>query len=199
LAREDDYDLVRQVASRRSEESRAAFDELFRRHRETVFNLSVRVLGDRSHAADVTQETFLTVLRKAGRFDFRAAFSSWLYRITVNRCIDLKRKLSKHPTASLSVPEVRVHAEGAGDSVDPGDAASQGELAETVAKEVSRLNPRLSVVVVLRYTEGLGYVEIAEILEVPLGTVKSRLSRAHAALEAALGPRLDDHRDGNGE
>jgi RNA polymerase sigma-70 factor (ECF subfamily) len=62
-----------------------------------------------------------------------------------------------------------------------------------VGKAISRLNPRLSSVVVLRYTEGLGYEEIAEVLEIPLGTVKSRLNRAHAALEADLGPGLDDH------
>ena len=69
--------------------------------------------------------------------------------------------------------------------------ARRSELAREVGQAISRLNPRLSVVVVLRYLEGLGYEEIAEILELPLGTVKSRLNRAHAALEQDLGPRLD--------
>ena len=76
---------------------------------------------------------------------------------------------------------------------DPEATARGKERAALVSKAIRKLNPRLSAVVVLRYTEGLGYEEIAEVLQVPLGTVKSRLNRAHAALEADLGPVLDDY------
>ena len=198
MSREEDYDLVRQLLARDPRVRESAFDVLFRKYDNRVFNIACRVLGDRDLAADVTQETFITILKKAGKFDFRAAFSSWMYRITVNRCIDVRRKRSRRNPLSLGDPEVTDWAEGAarnGNREDgPEEAARRKELQAAVGKAVSGLNPRLSSVVVLRYTEGLGYEEIAEILQVPLGTVKSRLNRAHTALEAELGSRLDDYK-----
>lgn len=198
LDREEDFELVRQLGSRNRETSHRAFGLLYDKYEQRVYATALRVLGDSALAADATQLTFLTVLRKARKFDFRSAFSSWLYRVAVNRCIDLRRKRSRHHSVSMSEPEVEAIAAG-GDrrsSQNPGpeEHARRAELVEEVGRAISRLNPRLSVVVVLRYLEGLGYEEIAEILELPLGTVKSRLNRAHAALEQDLGPRLDDLR-----
>ena len=152
-------------------------------------------MGDSALAADATQLAFITVLRKAGKFKFQSAFSSWLYRVAVNCCIDLKRKRARTHSLSMTDPDVAMLADGGDyrrpETPGPEEYARQGELVQEVSKAISRLNPRLSVVVVLRYLEGLGYEEIAEILEMPLGTVKSRLNRAHAALEQDLGPRLD--------
>jgi RNA polymerase sigma-70 factor (ECF subfamily) len=193
----EDIELVRQLRARDRATRTAAFDALFRRHHDRVFNTAYRVMGDRALAADVTQETFLTVLNKSRRFDFRSAFTSWLYRVTVNLCIDVKRKRNRRRSLSLSEPETAGRVEGStahpNAAPDPETAARGKELAALVSKAIGKLNPRLSVVVVLRYTEGLGYEEIADVLEVPLGTVKSRLNRAHAALEADLGPVLDDY------
>ncbi|MEN8150569.1 MAG: sigma-70 family RNA polymerase sigma factor [Planctomycetota bacterium] len=199
MSREEDYDLVRQLVTRDPRAREAAFDALFTKFQNRVFNTACRVLGDRDLAADVTQETFITIMKKAGRFDFRAAFSSWVYRITVNLCIDVRRKRSRQRALSLGDPEVTGWAEGSvrgsqsGSEEGPEAAARKKELQAAVGKAVAALNPRLSSVVVLRYTEGLGYEEIAEVLRVPLGTVKSRLNRAHAALEVELGPRLVDY------
>jgi len=197
LSKEEDIDLVRRLRSRNRSIREAAFDALFRKHQDRVYNTAYRVMGERALAADVTQEVFITIFSKARRFDFRAAFTSWLYRVTVNLCIDMKRKRSRRKSLSLSEPEVAGWAEGVvrtpNATPTPETAARRKELGEMIAKAIIELNPRLASVVVLRYTEGLGYEEIAEVLEVPLGTVKSRLNRAHAALEADLGPKLDDY------
>ena len=197
MDREEDYELVRQLCAREPQVRETAFDVLYRKHRDRVFNTAYRVMGDRGRAADITQETFLIILRKARKFDFRSAFTSWLYRVTVNLCIDLRRKLAKQSSVSMSDAEVVNWVEGTsrGQSGEPSPekAARAVELQGLVAKAISELNPRLGSVVVLRYVEGLGYEEIAEVLELPLGTVKSRLSRAHAALEADLGQRLDEY------
>lgn len=195
MDREEDFELVRQLGSRIRETSDAAFRQLYDKYEQRVFATALRIMGDSALAADATQLAFITVLRKAGKFKFQSAFSSWLYRVAVNCCIDLKRKRARTRSLSMTDPDVAMLADG-GDSrrpetPGPEEHARQGELAEEVSKAISRLNPRLSVVVVLRYLEGLGYEEIAEILEMPLGTVKSRLNRAHAALEQDLGPRLD--------
>ena len=175
----------------------AAFEELYRKYRDRVFNLACRVLNDRGQAADATQETFLTLMRKARRFNFRSAFTSWLYRVTVNQCLDHRRRRSWRKSISLSVPEVAARAETEDSRSDtpemPEDAAARAEFAAEVRAAIARLNPKLSVVVILRYTEGLGYEEIAGTLGLPLGTVKSRLSRAHAALEEDLGSKLDQY------
>jgi RNA polymerase sigma-70 factor, ECF subfamily len=196
LDREEDFELVHQLASRDREVVDAAFSRLYEKYAGRIYSTAIRILNDHALAADATQVAFITVLRKAGKFDFRSAFSSWLYRVTVNRCIDLRRQRTRRPVLSMTDPDVQRLAEG-GDprqagNLGPPEKASQSELAQIVNHAISGLNPRLSIVVVLRYLEGLGYEEIAEILKVPLGTVKSRLNRAHAALEAVLGPRLDE-------
>ena len=198
MDREEDFELVRQLGSRIREASHAAFRQLYDKYEQRVFSTAIRILGDPALAADATQLTFVSVMKKAGKFKFQSAFSSWLFRVAVNCCIDLKRKRGRHHSLSMNEPEIAMLAEG-GDSrrpVNPGpeENARRAELVQEVSNAISRLNPRLSVVVVLRYLEGFGYEEMADILEIPLGTVKSRLNRAHAALEQDLGPRLDSLR-----
>ena len=98
----------------------------------------------------------------------------------------------------MSEPEVASWAEEEdrrrNSTPGPEESSRRRELAQRIRDAISALNPRLAAVVVLRYMEGLGYEEIADVLELPLGTIKSRLNRAHSALEADLGPALDDYR-----
>jgi RNA polymerase sigma-70 factor (ECF subfamily) len=195
LDRQEDYELVRRIRSSDRVTSEAAFDELYRKHRDTVFRLAARILDDRDLAADATQAAFLAVFRKLRGFDFRSAFSSWLYRVTVNQCLDLRRRRAKMARISLDDPTTAASV-GAGDlrrgtPAGPGEDADRAELARLVRAALGSLRPRLSTVLVLRYMEGLSYEEIAEILDVPVGTVRSRLSRAHVALQDILGDSLD--------
>lgn len=197
VTREEDFDLVRRLCAKDPAAVEQAFEIVYERYKDRVYGTACRILNDRTLAADVTQETFLQILRKARKFNFRSAFSSWLYRVAVNLCIDARRKQSRRRPLSLSEPEVAAWADRADRRREPTEApetaANREELTHAIERAIADLNPKLATVVVLRYVDGLGYEEIAEVLAMPLGTVKSRLNRAHSALESQLGPRLDDY------
>ena len=201
-----DVELVQRLGSADPRAREAAFAVLFERHRQKAFDLAWRVLGDAALAADAVQEAFLTVYRKGPRFEARAQFTSWLYRVVMNQSIDLRRRERRHRMASLGGPAPAQHSadtssravsatEHAADPASPQPGPEQTALdAETAARAraaIERLSPKLAAVVVLRYPRGLSYEEIGEILELPPGTVRSRLNRAHAALRGILGPALD--------
>ena len=171
-----------------------AFDELMRAHEERVFAICLRMLRDRQAALDATQDTFLALYRKADRFHGRAAFSTWLYRVTINTCYDSLRR-AKRRTAS-PLPE----------SNDPPDAHAEdllrgAELRPDVETALSGIAPEFRAVVVLVDMEGLALETVAEMLDVPVGTVKSRVFRGRRLLANVLGnfsdrsdlPRSENH------
>jgi len=157
-----------------------AFDELVRAHEDRVFSICLRILRDRDAALDATQDTFLTVFRKADRYREQAAFSTWLYRVTVNTCYDHLRKRKRHPERPL--PETH-------DPIDPTtDGAFTGvELRPEIEAALDDLAPDFRAVVVLVDMEGLPLDTVATALDVPVGTVKSRLFRARRRLAERLG------------
>ena len=177
-----------------------AFGELYARYRDRVYNVCYRITGNPSDALDASQETFGTLGRKVGDFRFQARFSSWVYRIAVNASIDLKSRNRSRRLASLDS-----FADSAGTdesqrfdvkdlSIEmPSQAASRRELEDEIQNAITRLSPKLRGITVLRYIESLSYGQIAETLQISLGTVKSRLARAHAALDRELSPVLDKH------
>jgi RNA polymerase sigma-70 factor (ECF subfamily) len=187
-----DFELARSLGSKVRATREEAFATLFRRHHQRAFDLAWRVLGDASLAADVVQEAFLTVYRKGRRFEARAQFSSWLYRVVLNQAIDLRRREKRHRMAPLDEASEESQREHASQSAPPDAGALAAERAEVVRLAIARLSPKLAAVVHLRYPEAMSYEEIGEILALPPGTVRSRLNRAHAALREILGERLDD-------
>lgn len=167
----------------------AALAALFDRHQRRVYNVAVRVLGDRDAAQDVVQEIFLTLARRVRTWRGDAAFSSWLYRATVNRAIDRRRREGRRAAASLD--DMAVDLETASlpgrPDTDESHAGERAEAAQQVQRALLRLSPKLRAVAVLRYVEGLTYEQLAEVLDCSIGTVKSRLNRAHQALQDLLG------------
>jgi RNA polymerase sigma-70 factor (ECF subfamily) len=160
-----------------------AFATLMRRHQARVFSVCLRVMSNRPAALDATQETFLTVFRKAHQYRATAAVGTWIYRIAVNTCYDLLRKERRRPTEPIA------------DYLDPADVSaadsfSSVELAPSIAAALDTLSPEFRAVVVLSDIEGYALPELAELLELPLGTVKSRLFRARKQLAAQLGNLL---------
>lgn len=198
-----DVELARRLGAARRSVREAAFAALFERHKRRAFDLAWRVLGDASLASDAVQEAFLTVYRKGGRFEARAQFTSWLYRVVLNQSIDLRRRERRHRPAHAQDHPQRGSREPPGGepgappepvspTASPDADAVRTEQAEIVREAIARLSPKLAAVVILRYPQGLSYEEIGEILDVPPGTVRSRLNRAHAALRDLLGPSLGD-------
>ena len=158
----------------------AAFDELMRAHQDRVFGVCLRMLRDREAALDATQETFVTVFRKADRFAGRSAFSTWLYRVAVNTCYDAARRDQRRRAEPL--PE-------GNDPADPraGDELAAAELRPDLERALAGLPDEFRAAVVLADVEGLALQTVADILGVPVGTVKSRVFRGRRLLADALG------------
>jgi len=159
---------------------KGAFDTLMSAHEQRVFAICLRTLGDRQAALDATQETFITVFRKADRYNATAAFSTWLYRVTVNTCYDYLRRQKRHRTETL--PEHH-------DPVDvaASDEFSAVEIQPAIESALAGLPDEFRAAVVLVDLHGFDLERAAEVLEVPVGTVKSRVYRARRKLAIQLG------------
>ena len=158
----------------------AAFDELVRAHEDRVFGICLRMMRDREAALDAVQETFVTVFRKADRYQAKAAFSTWLYRVAVNTCYDQLRKAKRRRAEPLS------------DTMDPADPRSAdpihaAELRPDIEKALSEIPEEFRAAVVLVDLEGMSLEQAAQILDKPVGTIKSRLFRGRKLLAEVLG------------
>jgi RNA polymerase sigma-70 factor (ECF subfamily) len=183
-----DLDIVR-LAQRRATR-REAMGVLYERFRERVFNVALRIVGDREEAADILQDVFVLLFRKIHRFRARARFASWVYRISVNVSLDHLRRRRRSPTPAGESKLLDGPGE-IGEMSVPERSLALTDLNAHVQEALRSLSPRLRIVIVLRYLEGLSYADIAEILHCSLGTVKSRLNRAHTAMRRALSERYD--------
>lgn len=172
--------------------SEAACEALVRRFERPVYNLIARLVRDPAAAEDLTQDTFLKVFRALGTFDPRLRFSSWLFRIAHNTALDhlRRRKLlpADPPPAAPGEepPEARLPDPLA---VSPEDAAARSELLRALDEAIDELRPEYKAAVVLRHQEDLDYGEIARVLDVPVGTVKTYLHRARRELATRLAGR----------
>lgn len=173
------------------------FRLLYTKYKDKVYNISYRITGNPADALDASQETFSILFKKLGEFRFDSKFSSWLYRIAVNSSIDLVRRGASRRLASLDAST----ESGSASMVDrieaqqssPEENAGATELETEVQHSIRQLSPKLRTIVTLRYVEGLSYEEVSEVLRCSIGTVKSRLSRAHAALQKNLSRVLEHH------
>lgn len=189
-----DRALIGALGSPDAAVKRRALGELYERHHGRVFNTAYRVLGSAADAEDVTQDVFLHVTDRIRSFRGDSSLTSWLYRVTVNLSIDARRRGSRR-----AAPRAIGQTEGEGEigrprpgisavAPEPPDVSEHAEADRRVHKALEALSPKLRAVVVLRYFENLSYEDLAEVLQMSIGTVKSRLNRAHAALERILGP-----------
>ncbi|MEO0480032.1 MAG: sigma-70 family RNA polymerase sigma factor [Planctomycetota bacterium] len=189
-----DEELTKICADVQSDAFEDAFAELYRRYRDRVYAIAYRMTGQSVDAMDVVQECFRVLFQKLGSFRADAKFSTWLYRLVVNCSIDHNRRETARTTrVPASLEQFDHGAEPADQSVDPLQSAADSELGEHVHRALGRLSDKLRSVLVLRYLEGLSYDQLAETLEIQLGTVKSRLARAHVALEQILEGSLPAH------
>jgi RNA polymerase sigma-70 factor (ECF subfamily) len=176
---EPDERLVRQFLGG----DRTAFASLVERHEARVYNVCLRVLGDPEDARDATQDAFLSALRKLGQFRGDAAFSTWMHRVAINACYDVLRKRRRQPMLRL------VADEGPDREVGPpiSDHADEVAGAIDVAAALRGVPEEFRVALVLADVQDLPYEEIAGVLGVPVGTVKSRVHRGRVALARAMG------------
>lgn len=189
--RADEQDLVREL-KRGSEQ---AFSLLIAQYSQPIYSLIARSLRDPADAADVTQEVFVKVFRSISGFHGEASLRTWIYRIALHEASNQRRWWCRHKRQELTIDAPLQNEEGestsladmlaAGDA-SPFDHAARAQIRRRVEDALRLLPEVYREVVVLREIEGFGYEEIAEILNVNLGTVKSRLTRGRAALREHL-------------
>jgi RNA polymerase sigma-70 factor (ECF subfamily) len=190
-----DEDLVREFVAT---ESRGAFGELYTRYRDKIFNTAYRIVNDYDGARDVAHDVFLKVYVEARGFRFRSSFSSWIYRITVNRSLDEARR-AKRRRGHFSTDEINVDLPSRRSDDLPYEVALNHEAEEALMTALEALSGKLRTVITLRYFEALSYDQIAEIIGRPVGTVKSRLRRAHRRLGKLLVARGFDQKSETGD
>lgn len=187
LLRDPDSALVTACRQPDSAGFEAAFEELFTRYRARVHAIAFRITGSSADALDVVQDSFALVFRKLQTFRGGSLFSTWLFRIVVNCSIDHRRKANARPTLAWDRVDGEDHVD---DGQSPRDYAAVRELGDQVQEAITMLSPKLRVILALRYLEDMSYEELAATLGLSLGTVKSRLARAHLALENIVRTRF---------
>ncbi len=158
----------------------AAFEEIVRRFERPLFSLIVRMVRNRQQAEDLCQETFVKAFRALESYDPRRKFSSWLFKIGHNATIDTMRRsqLATTPLEGSDDEPGLVDVLGDDEAPSPMRRAAGHQLGEAIEKVVLRLRPEYREAFLLRFSEGLSYQEIADVMDIPMGTVKTNLHRA---------------------
>lgn len=168
----------------------AAFSALMEQHFAMIYNLALRMSGNPDDASDLTQEVMIKLFKNIGAFEGKSKFSTWVYRVASNTCLDELRKIKRKKTVSLDAEyeteDGSVGYEAEDTAPTPDVSAERSELKTIVAKAVSRLGEEYRTAVILRDINGLSYTEIAEVIGCSVGTVKSRISRGRANLKEIL-------------
>lgn len=169
-----------------------AFDELVRLYERRIFNFALRLSGNHHDAEDITVETFIRVFNAIANFRGDATFSTWLFRIAHNVFLDMRKKERAHPHTSLQdvleLDESEVTRQVEDPSPLPERMAEDAELSQILRRAIDELPDYQKTMVLLYHTQNKSYEEIAEIMHLPIGTVKSRLNRARIALKSKLEP-----------
>lgn len=174
----------------------SAYETLILKFERPVYNLVIRLLSDPSEAGDVVQEVFLKVFRKVGAFRGKSSLKTWIYRIAVNEAHNHCRWHGRHRRQEVGLECSEECGRSYRDTIpapdnSPLDYVLNREKHKLIEEALSNLSPSFRAVVVLRDVEDLSYEEIADILQVPLGTVKSRILRGRDALRKDLEKRLE--------
>lgn len=179
---DDDFPIIEKF----KQGDERAFTELIQKHKDKVRNLVFLTLGDVDYVDDISQDVFINVYHKLKEFRFESKFTTWLYRITVNKCRDYLRKKK---VRSIFVP---IHDD---DYEKRGKTDNENfDLQKIVQKAILKLPDKLKTPLILRDIDGYSYQEIAEKLECEVGTIKSRIFRARETLKIILEPYKDEIR-----
>ncbi|MCD5410519.1 MAG: RNA polymerase sigma factor [Clostridiales bacterium] len=178
----------------------SSFEELVSPHYKKAFNTAYRILGNLEDANDVAQDAIIKVFKSIGSFKENSSFSTWVYKIVVNTCIDFKRKNKKQQVVYL---DKEIGEKNGGLVLEIPDNAGtpeslfeENEVKHIIHYAINQLNFEQRKIIVLRDVKGFSYKEIAEILECSEGTVKSKISRARNNLRKLLASKLNEREEG---
>lgn len=176
-----------------------AFEELLRNYQDPVYSLVYRLLNQQVDAPDVVQEVFLKVYRNLNHFQGKSTLKTWIYRIAVNEAYNHRRWFSRHKKNEVGLAAEEEHSRGLADILpdrcrSPFELTADHETRAMIEVALTRINPVFRSAVVLRDIEDLSYEEIADVLQISLGTVKSRILRGREALRVELEAMLEPTR-----
>lgn len=177
--------LIRQV----QQGNQDAFAQLLQIYEKPVYNLCLRMTGNAEDAADMTQEAFLKIWRGIEQYKFESSFSTWIYRLTSNVCIDFLRGKKRRQTVSITVEEDQdgsVELDVPDTAPLPEEQVLHRETQDEISKAMDLLDEEFRLILTLRIIEDLSYEEIAQVMDIKVGTVKSRLARARGKLKNIL-------------
>jgi len=173
----------------------AAMERLILRYQNRIYNVILKICADPDDAAELTQETFVKIIENINKFEGRSGFYTWAFRIAVNLTLNYCRRNVKLGFRSLDAEQVQYNSQAKqllrqflsdDSSLEPAVVAQNREMCEIAVEALMKLDDAQRAVVVLRDIEGMGYARIAEVLDIKLGTVRSRLSRARSRLRQIL-------------
>jgi RNA polymerase sigma-70 factor (ECF subfamily) len=183
--KEDDIQLITRARSG----DEMAFRALLGKYERAVYSICLRMIRNRDEAADLAQESFVKVFSMLDRYNPSYAFSSWLFKITSNLCIDHLRK-RRIETFAMDEPidgeKGEIQRQYQAPDLDPEQEYIRKEKMQRLVEAIENLPPHYRIMLVLRHQENLSYEQIAESLDIPLGTVKARIHRAREMLKASL-------------
>lgn len=180
----DDHRLIAECLRGRT----AAFGELVRRYQDRLYNTVYRLVDSAEDAQDVVQDAFLHAYQSLESFKGDAQFFTWLYRIAVNAAISLRRKRKAVVRIDGGGGESAIEPQDESDTIRPGHGLEQAEQEQRVQAALSQLSQEHRAVLVMKDMEGMKYEQMAELLGVPIGTIRSRLHRARLELRELLEP-----------
>ncbi len=183
-----DEDLLQATLAGGAQRERA-FLELVERYERRVYGICYRFFGNHADAQDATQDTFLAIARRADRFRGDSKLSTWIYRIAVNACKDRARARDRRP--QTPVEDVAETAAAGGVDLSSQDEFGLVEVRGEIADALAQLDDVSRTLIILCAIEGRDYGEVSEIMDLPIGTIKSRVFRARAKLAELLAPLLD--------
>lgn len=167
-----------------------AFEQLIEGYQRKIFNIALRMVGNYDDASDLAQEVLIRIYKSIGGFKEQSSFSTWVYRITTNVCLDDIRKKKNKKVISLDeeikLDDGEMPRQLESDDAGPLELAERKELKKAVSRAINSLSEEHRLVVVLRDIQGFSYEEIAKAIKCPEGTVKSRINRARQALKNIL-------------
>lgn len=167
-----------------------ALEALFQRHRPTAYQYAYRLTRDPDQASDVVAEAFVRICKSLGSFRGQSAFTTWLHRIITNCFLDARKKAASRPVvtldSSLITQDGEIERELAGSGISPQSALERREREQRLSRAIAKLPEGHRTIILLFHAEMLSYEDVAQRLDLPLGTVKSRLNRARHALRGVL-------------
>ena len=182
MHKKDDLNLI----NRFKDGDASAFDEIIFKYQDKIYNLCRHILGNSHDAEDAAQDVFLKAYQNLNKFKPDSSLYTWLYRIAVNTCIDYRRKPLFESLLKTSKEGDVFAVDRPADSPSPERLYESKQISNAIQLALGRLSKKLRTVIVLKEIEGLSYEEMAEVLDVSIGTVKSRISRAREELKKLL-------------